>query len=143
VTKATKLALAVGILVLGLIVAFLPRESEQPQVVAGAPDLSAPRAAAALAPCPTGTGDVPAFNDVRTQCLGNGATVDLSTALAGHTTLINVWATWCEPCRTELPVLNAYAAQPGAAAVLGVQVASPSWVYTCRSCTTEPESPGR
>ncbi|HET6502385.1 MAG TPA: TlpA disulfide reductase family protein [Amycolatopsis sp.] len=125
-TKATKWALAVGILVLGLIVAFLPRESGQPQVVAGAPEapsLSAPRAAAALAPCPTGTGDVAAFHGVRTQCLGTGATVDLSTALAGHTTLINVWATWCEPCRTELPVLNAYAAQPGATPVLGVQVA--------------------
>src|SRR5262249_42922885 len=26
--------------------------------------------------------------------------------LKGKTTLINVWATWCEPCRQELPQLQ-------------------------------------
>jgi thiol-disulfide isomerase/thioredoxin len=26
--------------------------------------------------------------------------------LKGKTTWINVWATWCEPCRTELPQLQ-------------------------------------
>ena len=35
---------------------------------------------------------------------------------------MNVWGTWCEPCKTELPVLDAYARQPGAAKVLTVQV---------------------
>lgn len=122
-TRATKWALAAGILVLGLIAAILPRHSTQPSN-APSPDLSAARAAAALAPCPSGSGELASLKGVTAQCLGDGATVDLGQALAGHTTLINVWATWCEPCRTELPVLNSYAAEPGAAKVLAVQVAS-------------------
>lgn len=122
-TTATKWALAVGIVVIGLIVAILPRQSAQTPSVPSA-DLSAARSAAALAPCPTGVGQVASLNGVTTQCLGDGTTVDLGRALAGHTTLVNVWATWCEPCRTELPVLNSYAAEPGAAKVLAVQVAS-------------------
>jgi thiol-disulfide isomerase/thioredoxin len=123
VTKATKWALAAGILVLGLIAVILPHYSTQPSN-APSSDLSALRAAAALTPCPTGTGELAPLKGVTTQCLGDGRTVDLGQALAGHTTLINIWATWCEPCRTELPVLNAYAAEPGAAKVLAVQVAS-------------------
>ncbi|HKS45358.1 MAG TPA: TlpA disulfide reductase family protein [Amycolatopsis sp.] len=122
-TKTAKWALAVGVLVIGLIVAFLPRTSRQPETVATTPDLSAARASAALAPCPSGSGEVASLKGVTAQCLGDGATVNLGTALAGHTTLINFWATWCEPCKTELPVLNAYAAEPGAATVLTVQVA--------------------
>lgn len=121
-TRATRWALVAGVLVLGLIVAFLPRLSDQSRGVP-APDLSAARAAAALAPCPSGTGEVAALRGVTAQCLGDGSTVDLGHALGGHTTLVNVWATWCEPCKTELPVLDAYAARPDAAEVLTVQVA--------------------
>ncbi len=33
---------------------------------------------------------------------GTAATL---SALRGHPDLVNVWATWCEPCRHELPVL--------------------------------------
>jgi thiol-disulfide isomerase/thioredoxin len=33
---------------------------------------------------------------------------DLKTAdLAGKTVLLNLWATWCVPCREEMPALNA------------------------------------
>jgi len=124
VTTATKWALAVGVLVLAVIIAVLPRDDNGTPQQAATPDLSAARAAAALAPCPTGTGEVPQLSGVSTQCLGDGTTVDLGRALAGQTTLVNIWATWCEPCKTELPVLDAYAAQPGAAKVLAVQVAS-------------------
>lgn len=44
--------------------------------------------------------------------------------MAGATTLVNVWATWCPPCRKELPALQAYSEQPGAVRVLGLQVQS-------------------
>jgi thiol-disulfide isomerase/thioredoxin len=55
-------------------------------------------------------------------CLGDGAPVDVGAALAGRPALINVWASWCQPCRTELPVLQAYAAAPDAMTLLGIQV---------------------
>ncbi len=27
---------------------------------------------------------------------------------AGHVTIIHYWATWCAPCRIEMPILDAY-----------------------------------
>ena len=32
---------------------------------------------------------------------------------AGHVTVVNVWASWCVPCRTEAPELEALAKQKG------------------------------
>jgi peroxiredoxin len=37
----------------------------------------------------------------------NGKKVSLSD-YAGQVVLINAWATWCPPCRAEMPYLNAY-----------------------------------
>ncbi len=48
----------------------------------------------------------------------NGAAVT-PEEFAGKTLLINFWATWCEPCRKEMPMLNELQAQYGAA---GLQV---------------------
>lgn len=53
-------------------------------------------------------------------CLGPGPGVDLSR-ITGPT-VVSVWASWCEPCREELPVLQQYADAGGS--VLGVAVAS-------------------
>lgn len=37
----------------------------------------------------------------------NGNTVHLSD-FAGKPVMINAWATWCPPCRAEMPLLNSY-----------------------------------
>jgi len=40
--------------------------------------------------------------------------------LDGQWLVINYWAEWCGPCRTEIPELNAMAASPNGPVVLGV-----------------------
>lgn len=63
-------------------------------------------AAAKLAPCPTpgAVAASPSLPDLTLPCLGEGPAVNLSR-LTGLPTVVNVWATWCAPCRKELPVL--------------------------------------
>jgi thiol-disulfide isomerase/thioredoxin len=51
----------------------------------------------------------------------SGAGFDLGEHLGGSLVLINVWASWCEPCREEMPILARAARGHGSALkVLGI-----------------------
>jgi cytochrome c biogenesis protein CcmG/thiol:disulfide interchange protein DsbE len=41
--------------------------------------------------------------DFRAIDLASGDTVSLQGRYRGYVTLLNIWATWCAPCRVEMP----------------------------------------
>ncbi len=48
--------------------------------------------------------------DIQVADLATGDTVDLRDHYKGQVTLLNIWATWCVPCRQEMPSMQkAYA----------------------------------
>lgn len=129
-TSAARWSIAGLVLVVAAVIAIWPRgEDPRPRPAdPPAPDIAAARANAALPPCPTASGELPvglrALSGVRAECLADGSDVDLAEALADRPVLLNVWATWCAPCREELPLLAAYAAGKDAVPVVGLAVQS-------------------
>ena len=77
--------------------------------------LAGPRARAELSPCPpTGTGPGPEqLRGITLECAGDGTSVDVAKAVAGRTTVLNLWAYWCAPCAEELPAMAEYQRRTG------------------------------
>jgi thiol-disulfide isomerase/thioredoxin len=93
---------------------------------ASAGELADLKAAAGIEDCPASDAKAPsddALPDVVLDCLGGGRKVKLA-GLAGTPTVINLWASWCGPCRDELPLLaRADRDYDGRVRVLGIDMA--------------------
>ena len=72
-----------------------------------------------------GDADLTGFWD-RSFPTPNGDTLRLSS-LRGQRLLVNFWATWCPPCREEMPELDKFAAQySGTVAFYAVNIQEPA-----------------
>jgi thiol-disulfide isomerase/thioredoxin len=107
------------------VVAIWPRSEPAPpapqESTQTTPDLTKARADAALQTCPTGADSLADLRGITVECLADGKRTEVT--IKGPA-LVNMWATWCQPCKTELPVLAEYAAQPDAIPVVGLAVES-------------------
>jgi len=84
--------------------------------------LSAQETRAALAGSPA---PLAALHAQANTLLGGGSTAlkRRLAALRGHPVVVNVWASWCGPCRTEMPALQRVALQRGrSVAFVGVNL---------------------
>lgn len=93
--------------------AFALRDRGEVEPAAAAPESRVVelREAVDLDPCPPGLGTE--FPELVLPCLGGGADVDVRSAPPGRPTVVNVWGSWCAPCREEVPALVAFHEKAG------------------------------
>lgn len=92
-------------------------------------DLAALKRQAGIEPCPPSSAKVEAIDDglpdVTLSCLGGGRKVDLA-GLRGRPTVVNLWAQWCGPCRSEVPLFQRLHEQAGGRVqVIGIDFDDP------------------
>ena len=73
----------------------------------------------ALSACGGGSSST-GLPDVELERLGTDGTY--AVAGPGEPRALNLWATWCAPCRAELPAFDAVAARTDDVAIIGVNV---------------------
>jgi DsbE subfamily thiol:disulfide oxidoreductase len=101
------------VVVIGLASASLPTTSSQPE--ASLDDQS---------DRPSASSDRPAPDFTLTDLDGNPVSL---SHFRGQPVVINFWATWCSPCRTEMPhLIEAYEQEQGEVVFLAISVEEPA-----------------
>jgi cytochrome c biogenesis protein CcmG/thiol:disulfide interchange protein DsbE len=71
-----------------------------------------------LAACGSGGGEPSALPSIPLTALDTGAEVD--AASIGGPAIVNLWATWCAPCRAEMPAFQEVSAEVDGVRFVGV-----------------------
>jgi thiol-disulfide isomerase/thioredoxin len=108
------------------------------------PELRAIKAKTGIEPCAVGTGEPVegGLPDLTLPCLGGGEAVNLGS-LRGPM-VVNLWAQWCGPCKTEMPIYARFDEQHGdRVAVIGInysdQYPADALEFAQRSGVTYPQ----